>query len=113
MPVYVYKPGRRRKKKRKKLHSGVTPKQYADRSHSRIKAEERYGIELNRPMRLEIKRAIENHQATRSTVGHSTQTRVVYENVVPGHPEIPVVYSHRTNSPVTFKPIKSCNEEKK
>jgi len=64
-------------------------------------------------MRLEIKRGIKNHQAKPSSTGHSSKTRKVYENVVPGHPEIPVVYSHKTKRPVTLRPVDGFNEETK
>jgi len=114
VPTYVVKTGRRRKKRRKKLHSGVTPKQHADRTHSKNRAKNRYGIDLNREMRLAIKKAVESGQAVPSDCGYSTRTRDVYENVVPGHPDVPVVYSHHTKSPVTLRPKEhSCDKEKK
>lgn len=99
MPVYVVKRGRRRKKK--KPHFGVRPKQIADRLHAKNRLKQRYGVDMNRETRLAIELAINSKQAKPSDCGYSTNTRDVYENVVPGHPEIPIVFSHKTNSPVT------------
>lgn len=99
MPIYVVKAGRRRRKK--KPHSRTKSKQVADRSHAKKRLNERYGVNMNRRTRLAIETAIKKGQAKPSEYGYSTNTRDVYENVVPGHPEIPVVFSHKTNSPVT------------
>jgi len=100
MPIYVVKRGRRRRKK--KTHSGTRPKQIADRSHAKNRLNKRYNLKMNRDTRLAIERAIKSGQAKPSEYGYSTNTRDVYENVIPGHPEIPVVFSYKTNSPVTI-----------
>lgn len=99
MPIYVVKRGRRRKKKKPRF--GVRPKQIADRLHAKNRLKQRYGVDMNRETRLAIELAINSKQAKPSDFGYSTKTRGVYENVVPGHPEIPIVFSHKTNSPVT------------
>lgn len=101
----VGKSGRR--KKRKKPHSGLRPKQYSDRTHAKRRLEERYGIVMNRETRLAIERAIKSGQAILSDDGYNTKTRSVFKNVVPGDPDIPIVYSFKTGSPVT------CLENKK
>ncbi len=86
---------------KKKLHSGVTLKQYSDRAHTKKRLEERYGVKMNREMLLAIKKAIKSGQAVFSDEGYQTKTRRVFKNVVPGNPDIPVVYSFKTDSPVT------------
>lgn len=111
MPIYVVPVGRKRKRKKKRLHSGVKPKQYADRVHAKRRFRERYGVDMNRKNRLAIERAIKSGQAKPSECGYLTNTRDVYENVVPGHPDIPVVFSYKTNSPVTSLP-KGTKENK-
>jgi len=96
VPVYVVK-GRRGRKKRD-----------IDRKHCANRAEERFGLVYTDYLRKEIVKSIREGRAT--FVCRVTRTRSFYDDAVPGHPEIRVLYSKSTGEIVTMLDKRKIDE---
>ena len=96
MPVYVVKKRSRRKKRD------------IDRRHCANRAEERFGLVYTDHLRKEIIKAIREGRAT--FVCRLTRTRSFYDDAVPGHPEIRVLYSKSTGEIVTMLDKRKIDE---
>ena len=94
MPIYVAKSGGRRRKK-----DAVSKKQI-DRWHCAKRVAERLGIPYTDQMRKAIIGAIREGKGT--LVEKSSNTRTIWEGVVPGYPSVMVVYSNSTREIVTM-----------
>ena len=91
MPTYVVKRGRRK---------GDRKKREIDRMHCRNRAEERFDLVYTDSLRKKI---IENIRKGRAIfVEKVSRTRSFFDNAVPGHPEIRVLYSKSTGEIVTM-----------
>ena len=96
MPVYVVK-SRGKKKKRD-----------IDRKHCANRAEERFGLVYTDYLRKKIVKYIREGRAT--FIRRVTRTRSFYDNAVPGHPEIRVLYSKSTGEIVTMLDKRKIDE---
>lgn len=93
MPVYVVK------HKRKGCFDVVSKKQI-DRWHCEKRVAERLGVPYTKRMRNAILRAIRENRGT--CLGQLTNSRFVWKDVVPGFPDIRVIYSKSTHEIVTL-----------
>ena len=87
------------KHKRKRDIDSFTKKQI-DRWHCERRVAERLGIPYTKKMRDAVLSAIRENRGT--FLGKLTNTRSVWKDVVPGFPDIRVIYSKSTHEVVTM-----------
>jgi len=94
MPIYVEPLGKKKTNRNRRL-----PKKLGEREHARKRALERYNIELTRKLRLG---AVKNIQTGKGICLEVQSNRVsVWKNVVPGYPDVPVVYDNKRHEITT------------
>lgn len=93
MPVYVVKP-------KGKRNNGRVSKKQIDRWHCEKRVEDRLGVPYTEEMRCAILKSIRERRGT--YLGKLTNTRSVWKNVIPGFPDIRVIYSKSTHEVVTL-----------
>ncbi len=85
--------------KKRRNKENLSDKKKADRLHCTRRFMERFGIHYNGEMRRRILRNIWDGKGI--FVKKPTNTRTVWKGVVPGYPDILVVYSRSTKEIVT------------
>ena len=91
MPVYVVNFRKRRNKLRKKKN--------AQKEHFKNKILERFGVVCTEKLRDSVTRAI--REGTGTQVEKKSNRISFWKDVVPGHPEIIVVYDKYRHQPVS------------